>query len=395
MPALRTVLHVDMDAFYTSIEQRDRPELRGRPVVVGADPKQGRGRGVVAAASYEVRAFGVRSAMPIGKAFRLCPQAVFLPPDMRKYGEVSRRIMAIFREFTDLVEPLSIDEAFLDVSGSRARFGDGRQIALAIKQKVRDRERLTASVGIATNKFLAKLASDLQKPDGLVEVPPGQEAEFLRDLPLERLWGVGPKTAEALRRLGLRTIGEIARLPEGELAGRFGKHGAHLYQLSRGMDDRPVEPERDPKSIGQETTFDEDTADPEVIRRTLLELAVEVARRLRAGEVLARRVTLKFRDERFVTVTRARTLARPTDDGRLIFETALALLDRVPLSGVKVRLLGISAGALEPAAAAARQLDLFDPGGERRGQLDRTADALRERFGDGAVGPASLLKRAP
>jgi len=392
---MRTILHVDMDAFYTSVEQRDHPELRGRPVVVGADPRGGRGRGVVAASSYEARAFGVRSAMPIARAYRLCPQAAYLPPDMEKYAAVSRRIMDVLRSFTDLLEPLSIDEAFLDVSGCLRLYGSPPQIASAIKERIRAEELLTASIGIAPNKFLAKIASDLKKPDGLVEVLAGEEEMFLRDLPVERLWGVGPKMADELHNLGLQTIGDLARLSPDFLGQRFGKHGEHLYQLAHGRDDRPVVVESEPKSIGQETTFDEDTSDPERIRGTLLTLAEGVARRLRAERVRARTVTLKFRDEDFDTRTRARTLPEPTDDGRVLFETALALLGRVDARGRKVRLLGIYGGKLESLEARPRQLGLFEerPVVDKAQKLNRTVDALVDRFGEGVLTRGSLLRK--
>jgi nucleotidyltransferase/DNA polymerase involved in DNA repair len=392
---MRTILHVDMDAFYTSVEQRDHPEYRGRPVVVGADPKGGRGRGVVAAASYEARKFGVRSALPIARAYQLCPQAIYLPPDMAKYARVSERIMEVLRGFTDLVEPLSIDEAFLDVSGSLRLHGSGREIAQAIKKRIREAEQLSCSIGIAPNKFLAKVASDLSKPEGLIEVRPGEEESFLRELPVERLWGVGPKTAQSLHELGLRTIGDLARLSEPDLAERFGKHGQHLYQLARGRDPRPVVCEHEAKSIGHETTFAEDTGDAEELRATLLELAQGVARRLRAQRLLGRTITLKFRDEDFVTRTRARTLSEPTDDGRVLYETARDLLERLDSGGKKVRLLGISAGKLESLDARPRQLGLFDSRGEedRSRKLNRTVDALVERFGDGALTRGSLVRK--
>ena len=254
----RTIIHVDMDAFYASVEQRDRPDLRGRPVIVGADP---RGRGVVSAASYEARAFGVHSAMPIGRAARLCPTGVFLPVDMAKYAQVSRQIMAILAEFTPLLEPLSIDEAFLDVTASRGLLGDGERIARAIKQRIRDTVGLTASVGVASNKFVAKVASELRKPDGLVVVPPGEEAAFLAPLPVSRLWGVGRVTASDLDAMGILTIGQLATVPVDHLRARFGGSGADLRALALGLDDRPVEPFAPPKSMGAEETFEQDHRD--------------------------------------------------------------------------------------------------------------------------------------
>jgi len=390
----RTILHLDMDAFYTSVEQRDHPEYRGKPVVVGANPREGKGRGVVAAASYEARAFGLHSAMPIGRAYRLCPQAVYLRGNMKKYGEVSRRIMTILKGFTDLVEPISIDEAFLDVTGSARLSGTGRELALAIKKQIRDRERLNASIGIAPNKFLAKIASDLEKPDGLVEVKPGEEEAFLSDLPVERLWGVGPRTADELHKLGIYKIRDIARLSPDELAARFGKHGDQLHRLSRGIDDRPVAPEHEWKSLGQETTFDQDTDDREQLRHTLLRLSESVARRLRDQDFLAGTVTLKFRDEDFVTETRSLTLPDPTDDADEIFATVGRLWNRLKGRDHRVRLLGVYASRLQGLHAAPRQLRLFQPD-EKKRRLNASLDAIQERFGDQGLRRASLLGRDP
>jgi DNA polymerase-4 len=279
----RTIVHVDMDAFYASIEQRDRPETRGRPVIVGADP---RGRGVVSAASYEARRFGVHSAMPIGRAFRLCPEGVFLPVDMDKYADVSREIMAVLAGFTPLIEPLSIDEAFLDVTASRALHGDGAVIAREIKAQIRAHVSLQASVGVASNKFVAKVASDLRKPDGLVVVAPGGEALFLAPLPVSRLWGVGRVTGAELEAMGIRTIGQLALTPAADLGAHFGKHGPDLLALAHGLDDRAVEPDARPKSMGAEETFERDTRDVELLRATLRGQSERVARELAVAELL-------------------------------------------------------------------------------------------------------------
>jgi DNA polymerase-4 len=390
----RTILHVDMDAFYTSIEQRDQPEYLGKPVVVGADPKGGKGRGVVAAASYEARAFGVVSAMPISRAFRQCPQAIYLRGNMRKYVDVSHKIMEIFKQYTDLVEPISIDEAFLDVTGSSRLFGNGLALALEIKENIHREQCLTASVGVASNKFLAKVASDLDKPDGVVVVAFGKEEAFLRDLPVERLWGVGPKTAEQLHKLGLYKIGDITRLTQTELAERFGSRGEHLARLARGLDDRPVVPGHEAKSIGHETTFSEDVEDYGVVRRKLLELAEAVARRLRKHGVEGQVVTLKFRDEHFVTETRAQTLVGPTDNAEVIYQTGLELLERIKTKGRKVRLIGLSASKLVRVDAKPKQLDLFGKE-EKKRRLNQTLDALNERFGESSLKRASLLEPPP
>jgi nucleotidyltransferase/DNA polymerase involved in DNA repair len=393
----RTILHVDMDAFYTSVEVRDHPEYRGKPVIVGADPKEGRGRGVVAAASYEARRFGVRSAMPISRAWRACPQGIYLRGNMEKYAEVSHRIMDILGSYTDWVEPLSIDEAFLDVSAICLPEG-GRSLAAEIKANIWKTEALRASIGVAPNKFLAKIASDLEKPDGLVVVSPSAELEFLRDLPIERLWGVGPKTAEPLRRGGFRRISDLWDLstsdPRMASMGLSGKNGEHLLLLARGIDDRPVVPQQEPKSIGHETTFEEDIEDPERARKTLLSLSDAVAVRLRKHDLEGKTVTLKFRDESFVTETRAHTLSDPISDGASIFEAAMGLLDRIRWKGRKIRLLGVSVSSLSKAGEA-RQLSLFDRPEKvvKNEKLGRARDALEARFGKGAVSRASHLDR--
>jgi nucleotidyltransferase/DNA polymerase involved in DNA repair len=397
----RTILHVDMDAFYTSVEQRDHPEYRGKPVIVGADPKLGRGRGVVAAASYEARRFGVHSAMPIGRAYRACPQAIYLRPDMRRYGEISERIMDVLASYSDRVEPLSIDEAFVDASAICLP-SKGRLLASEIKENIWRQEELRASIGVAPNKFLAKIASDLEKPDGLVVVAPGEELSFLRDLPVERLWGVGPKTAAELHRASFRRISDLWDVssddPRLARIGLANRHGEHILTLSRGLDERPVVPHHEAKSIGHETTFEEDVADTDRIRKTLLSLADAVAVRLRSHDVRGQTVTLKFRDRDFVTETRSQTLRESTDDGIAIYETALALLRRLETRGRKVRLLGISLSNLR-SARDPRQLSLFrrDDGAdpkEKSDRLSRARDALEARFGKGAVGRASLLPRS-
>lgn len=381
---IRTILHVDMDAFYASVEQRDRPELRGRPVIVGASPG---GRGVVSAASYEARRFGVHSAMPIGRAARLCPGAAFLPVDREKYARVSREIMTILANFTPLLEPLSIDEAFLDVTQSRGLFGPGQAIAAEIKRRIHAEVQLTASVGVASNKFVAKVASDLRKPDGLVVVPPGGEAEFLAPLPIARLWGVGAVTERALGTMGIRTIGQLAEVSRDGLAARFGASGAALVALARGEDDRPVEPFAPPKSMGAEETFDADHSDLALLHATLRRQAERIARELRSEGYAARVVTLKIRFADFSTHTRAHS-TEPTQDGLVIYREASALLERMRLSQ-PVRLIGISAGGLGPAARG--QLSLLGPDAVRREKLAGALDRLQERFGEEAVLPASLV----
>ena len=387
--APRSIVHVDMDAFYAAVEQRDCPEIRGKPVIVGADP---RGRGVVSTASYEARRYGIHSATPIGRAFRLCPHGVFLPVDMPKYARVSAEIMAILADFTPAVEPLSLDEAFLDVTGSQHLFGPPLEIARRIKARILAEVGLTASAGIAPNKFLAKVASDLEKPDGLVEVRLGEEAAFLRDLPIQRLWGVGPTTEAALATMGVRTIGQLARLPRTRLAERFGESGRQLWRLARGEDDRPVVPSEEPKSLGAEETFERDTSDLGRLRATLLAQADRVGAELRAQGFRGRTVTLKVRFTDFRTVTRRDTSEVPTADGGEIFRRAWAAFLRLERSQ-PIRLVGLSVSGLDRAADP-RQLALFGRP-DRAEQVARVTDELRARFGSDVVQRAILVERRP
>jgi DNA polymerase-4 len=384
----RTILHVDLDAFFAAVEQRDRPELRGRPVVVGG-PGGEYARGVVSAASYEARRFGIHSAMSLREAYRRCPEAVFLPVDGRRYQAASRDVMSILRRFTPLVEPISIDEAFLDVTGSAALFGDGPAIARRIKDAIRSEVGLTASVGVASTKLVAKIASDLRKPDGLVVVPVGEEAAFLEPLPISRLWGVGEKTAAVLRDYSVRTIGDLAALPPDLVVRRFGKHGGSLVERARGIDADPIH-EGDPaKSVGHEHTFDVDTSDPEVIERTLLGMAEGVSGRLRSAGVRAGTVAVKIRDSSFRTITRQRTLVEPTDMTEPIYTAALELA-RPEIRGMRVRLLGVTASNL----GEREQLALFDTAAPRHRRAVEAADSLRRRYGERSVTRARLLGAA-
>ena len=380
----RTILHVDLDAFFAAVEQRDRPELRGKPVIVGGGGPND--RGVVSTASYEARVFGVRSAMPLRTAGRLCPHGVFLPVDGAKYQAVSREVMGVLKRFTPLVEPISIDEAFLDVTGSRELFGDGERIGRRLKAEVQAAVDLTISVGVATTKLVAKIASDLRKPDGLVVVPPGTEAEFLAPLEIGRLWGVGAKSAAVLREYGVRTIGDLAALPEDLLVRRFGKHGASLGERARGLDADPVSGRDPAKSIGHEHTFDVDTSDPEVIERTLLGMSEGVAGRLRDSGVRASTITVKIRDTTFRTITRQRTLPEATDLTEPIFRTAIELA-RPEVRGTRIRLLGVTASGL----GEREQLALFGSEDPRRRRAVEAADAVRHRFGERAITRARLV----
>jgi DNA polymerase-4 len=380
-----TIMHVDLDAFFAAVEQRDRPELRGRPVIVGGGGPTD--RGVVSAASYEARAFGVRSAMPLRTAAALCPGGVFVPVDGRKYSSVSRQVMAILRRFTPLVEPISIDEAFLDVAGTEALHGPAESVARTIKSAIRDELQLTASVGLAGTKLVAKIASDLEKPDGLVVVPPGEEERFLAPLAIWRLWGVGVRSRKVLAEYGVRTIGDLAALPEDLLTRRFGSQGVVLAARARGIDRSPVADPQAAKSVSHEHTFDTDTADWETIEQTLLALSEGVAGRLRAGRVKAGTIAVKVRDSDFVTITRQRTMPEPTDLTETVWRTAVSLA-RPEVRGIHVRLLGVAASHL----TEQEQLPLFGADDERRRSAVLAADTIRKRFGPKAITRARLLR---
>ncbi len=383
-----TILHVDMDAFFAAVEVRRRPDLRGRPVVVG-----GMGpRGVVSSASYEARRYGVRSAMPAMRARALCPHAVFLPPDFTEYSAASRAVMSIFRDVTPLVEPLSLDEAFLDVAGAQRLLGRPAVIARDIRARILEEQRLTCSVGVAPTKFVAKLGSTRAKPDGMIVVPAGLVLDFLHPLPVDALWGVGEKAAETLHRLGLKTVGDLAQAPPAMLRASLGEAAAaHLHELSWGRDPRRVESEHVEKSIGAEMTFDTDVADPAVIRRSLLALAEKVGARLRAGGHVGRTIGIKVRLADFKTVNRSRTMTS-TDVAREIFEVSWALFEALG-AGDHIRLIGIRVEGLAAAATTSRQLTLGEP---ERGwrEAEAATDAVAARFGRSVVGPASLLGRS-
>jgi len=375
-----------MDAFFASVEQRDNPDLRGKPVIVGAGPHE---RGVVAAASYEARRFGLHSAMPSRIAYRLCPQGVFVRPDMKKYAEVSRQVMAILQNFTPLVQPLSIDEAFLDVTGSTTQFGDPVTIAKRLKDAIHSQTALTASVGVAPNKFLAKLASDLCKPDGLTVITEGDKVQVLAPLPVSKIWGVGKVTEKRLHEMGITTIGDLQRLPIDDLRQRFGNTADHLHALALGEDDREVETDEESKSISSEHTFDVDTADLEQIKKCLLDQCEEVGSRLRKEKQAARTVQLKLRYADFTTLTRQRTLDHPTQDEMMLYEIAGQLLSAERIEGKRIRLIGVGGANLVPPEI---QSDLFNRGDEKRTRLAKAVDDLRSKLGPGAVKRGSSIK---
>ncbi|MFG2000083.1 DNA polymerase IV [Spirillospora sp. NPDC048911] len=385
-----SILHVDMDAFFVSVELLDRPELRGRPVVVGgAGP-----RGVVAAASYEARRFGVHSAMPMTRARRLCPRAVIIPPDHAKYSRVSAAVFEIFQSVTPLVEGLSLDEAFLDVAGALRRLGRPAVIAQQIRDQVHAQQGITCSVGVASTKFVAKLASTHCKPDGLLVIPAADVHAFLHPLPVAALWGVGERTEESLLRLGLRTVGQLAQTPLTTLQRELGNAlGSHLHELSWGRDPREVVPENPDKSIGAEETFDTDIDDPDVIHRELLRLAEKVGARLRASGNSGRTVSVKLRMADFRTITRSRTLREPTDLSRVIYITARELYEAAGLERVRLRLVGVRVENLGPADQAPRQLAFDEPESGWR-EAERAVDQAAHRFGSGTVRPAALVRPA-
>ncbi|NOX88165.1 MAG: DNA polymerase IV [Calditrichaeota bacterium] len=387
----RIILHVDMDAFFAAVEQREHPELKGKPVIVGADPKGGRGRGVVSTCSYEARKFGVHSAMPISQAYRLCPRGIYVRPNGKLYQQVSGEIFEIFYEFTDLVEPVSIDEAFLDVTGSVRLFGDGVSIAKKIKKRILEKEQLTASIGVAPNKYLAKIASDLEKPDGLVVVEPDEIETFLWSLDISKLWGAGQKTQQILRKMGIQTIGDLARFPRDILKSKLGSAGEHFYNLAHGHDNRPVVVREEVKSVSNEHTFPEDTADIDVLRQKLIYLCEKVGYRLRKKQLKGRTIHLKLRYENFSTITRNLTIGKATDRTREIFDIVWDLFEKNYMSGRKVRLLGVGVSGF--GEAEGKQLSLFDALDEKHRELDKVQDMLVDRFGKHIIQRAESLKK--
>jgi DNA polymerase-4 len=383
-----SILHVDMDAFYALASLLSRPELKGTPVIIAG----GGNRGVVLSATYEARAFGVSAAMPIARARRLCPQATVVAPDYARYERISRAVMAVFDSVTPIVEPLSLDEAFLDVSGARRRLGSPRQIAQRIRDTIADEQGITCSVGVATTKFIAKLASGLAKPDGLLVVPEAEVVGFLHQLPVGALWGVGDRTEEALQRLGLHTVADIANTPVDTLRRALGDNaGPALHALAWGRDSRPVMPTRRERSIGADETFSFDVDDPAYIHRELLKLSDRTAARVRAAGMVGRTISIKVRFSDFTTITRSKTLRDPTDVSRDIYATARALFDGLGLQRARLRLVGVRVEGLLDSDQAPIQGLLDEPEHGWR-DADRAVDQASARFGAGAVRPASLVE---
>jgi DNA polymerase IV len=384
---MRAILHIDMDAFYASVEEQDRPELRGKPLIVGGTS----GRGVVAAASYAVRRFGVRSAMPMREALRRCPHAVCVPPRMARYQEVSTRVFAIFHDFTPLVEGLSLDEAFLDVTASERLLGSAEFIGGEIRRRIRQQTGLTASVGIAPNKLLAKIASDLNKPDGMCRIGPDNVRDVMDGLPVETLFGIGPRTLPAVHAAGIRSCGDLRKACNEALWQAFGSHGKTMRDRAAGLDDRPVEPNREEKSISAEETYAVDLKGSARLNVELLRLADRAASRLRAQELTAGRVSVKIRRGDFTTFTRQRALGSPTQDTAVVSAVASALLGSwlATQPNAAVRLLGVGVGDL----GTLQQPDLFAAGAAQGTRLDAAIDGIRDRFGRNMLTRASLLTR--
>jgi DNA polymerase-4 len=386
---MRAILHIDMDAFYASVEEQDRPELKGKPVIVGGTS----GRGVVAAANYAVRRFGVRSAMPMREALRRCPEAICVHPRMARYKEVSEQVFAIFHEFTPLVEGLSLDEAFLDVTSSQQLLGSAESIGEEIRRRIRTQTGLTASVGIAPNKLLAKIASDLNKPDGMCRIGADNVREILDGLPIEKLFGVGPKTLPAVHAAGIRSFGDLRKAGDEALWRAFGKHGKSMLTRASGLDDRPVVPNREEKSISAEETYATDIRGAAELTVQLLRLADRAASRLRAHDLAAGTVSVKIRRGDFATFTRQRALAPPTQDTAIVSAVARALLEQwlAAQPNAAVRLLGVGVSDLQMLP----QRDLFGGDSTPGSRLDTAIDGIRDRFGSDMLTRASLLSRSP
>jgi DNA polymerase IV len=378
----KIIFHVDVDAFFAAVEQRDHPELRGQPVIIGADPKAGQGRGVVSTCSYEARKFGVHSAMPISQAYQRCPQAIFLPVNGKKYQEVSEEIFKIFYEYTPDVEPVSIDEAFLDMTGSCHLFGTPEQTGRKLKERITEKVGLTVSVGIAPVKMVAKIASDYYKPDGLCEVQSDKVIDFLWPLSIARLWGVGPKTQAVLERMGIKTIGQLAQLTPEVLDEHFGKSGLHLRELANGIDPREVGGEESAKSVSNEHTFAQDSNDRELLEKTLLILSEKTSRHLRQSGLKGKTITLKIRLSGFITYTRARTLPERTNFTETIFRTSSEIFKEFYCTGMKVRLLGVRMSNFSDQYT---QESLFDAPEERREKIHSVVDRIKDKFGEKAI----------
>lgn len=384
-PKERYIVHVDMDAFFASVEQRDNPSYRGKPVIVGADPKEGKGRGVVAACSYEARTFGIHSALPISMAYKRCPNAVFLTPDMSRYAEASHKVFDILEKFTPHIEPVSVDEAFMDITGSCHLFGGALETCKKIKERIKKELSLTASIGMAPNKMTAKIASDIDKPDGLVIVKKGDLLSFLHPLPAGKLWGVGEKTLLELQKIGVNTIGDLATCGEEKLTSIFGVNGLHIWELANGIDPRDVEPADEAKSISNEHTFEKDTSDESEILDVLMYLSEKVSRRLRQDGATGRTITLKIRSGQFKTYTRALTTGSATNFVEDIYSGVVKKLDEFDLEKMKVRLLGVKVSNLSSDSWGEDLFSGTSEGAMKKERIHKAVNRLIDKFGPDAV----------
>ncbi|MBF0494785.1 MAG: DNA polymerase IV [Candidatus Omnitrophica bacterium] len=386
MPGERYIIHIDMDAFFASVEELDNPSYRGKPVIVGSDPKGGKGRGVVAACSYAARKFGIHSAMPISKAYQKCPDGIYVQPRMERYCEISDRIFSLLEKFTPDIEPLSIDEAFLDISGSYQHFGTPETVCKLIKELIKKDIGLNSSIGMAPNMMTAKIASDTSKPDGLIIVKKEDNLKFLWPLPIGKLWGAGEKTCEALKNIGILTIGDLAKTNKEKLVSLFGRNGGHMWELSHGIDERVVERESEAKSISNEHTFDTDTGDVDTIMNTVMFLSGKVSRRLRKHGFKARTITLKIRFSDFKTFTRSETIEPPTNFINDLYSVCAGKLKEFGLGKRKVRLIGVGTSNFEENSWSS---DLF--GGksskeQKNEKLHNALDRIKDKFGESAIG---------
>ncbi len=380
---MRYVIHVDMDAFFAAIEQRDNSALIGKPVIVGADPKKGKGRGVVSTCSYEARKFGVHSGQPISTAYKICPKGMFLPVDSEKYSQVSDEIYEIFYEFTPKVEMISVDEAFLDITGSHHLFGGPLETCKLLKSRIKEKTKLTASVGLATTKMVAKIASDIDKPDGLIEVKQDKVLDFLWPLDIDKIWGLGKKSKVIFNNLGIKTIGDLAKKDLKEVEEILGKNGEYFWALANGIDEREVETEEETKSISNEHTFAEDTGDKRIIDAALIGLCEKVSGRLRQEDFKGKTITLKIRLEGFLTYTRAKTLGKPTNFMDTIYKTIKELLNKFNRKGKKVRLVGVKVSNFTLGEV---QTTLFEEKGEEKQErMHQAIDKIKNKFGRGAI----------
>jgi DNA polymerase-4 len=388
----RIIMHIDMDAFYASVEQKDNPEIKGKPVIVGADPKKGKGRGVVSAASYEAREYGIHSAMPISKAYYLCPQGIFLSVRGQRYEQISRKIIEIFHEYSPCVETISLDEAFLDITGSERLFGSPKKVGMEIKERIRNQEKLTASVGIGPNKLVSKIASDINKPDGLVIVQPCDVEFFLRDLPVQKIWGIGRETEKKLKGMGIRTVGQLASFSKDILEHVFGKMGVSLWNRANGIDDSPVISFRATKSISNEITFEKDELNREVLCETLLRLSEKVGYRLRKNRLMGKTVALKIRYTDFSTQIRHSTVERPLFNSEDIYSEIRRLFQNSVHSMNPVRLLGV--GITQFVSRSEIQEDLFNDPEIKKRHASQAIDTLKDKYGEKIIGRGQyILKR--